>query len=678
MAAVQTQSAQGLAADTNYLTVKDLRTGLTVKVPIDVTTATIPGTAFSQLKITPTTPPPEDPGDKVPIRLYDPGLRNTTVSRSKVSLSVFNKETNSSRLLYRGYDVEELVEKSNYLEVAFLLIYGELPTAQEYEHWADAVMTHTYIHSDLEKQMTTFRHDAHPHGMLISTIASLSTFHPESNPCLKGSGMYMLPKAAPGKALSEEDEATAKEVRGSRNRITFRMLGKIPTIAANVYRHRLGRAYNHPMPNTMDYAENILYMMDKLNEQDYKPDPRLVKILNTMFILLAEQGSNCSTVFMRHLMSSGVDPYTALSGAAGALFGERKAAAVIGMLEHIGKVEKIQLFLTKFKRRDSLSGLPSGNLFGFGHRIYKTGDPRVRIAKKMAFQLFELMGKDHLAKLAIALEEATAKDEWFTTRGLYPNVDYWTAIVFHTLRFPPDMFPVLQTVPRVAGLVANCWESLDDPDYKIFRPRQIYTGEVLRSYVAPKTRRLTNVMPLLDSLSYPTAADPTAAKRRGAADPNSLAEIDNLISRTQQSLEDLNIRLTEIETGALSPGGDGGSSGGEQHQDARGLRGRVSNWVSSQLFSSPSGVGITLQLTERLRQTQAELTQLLTKQREMILAERVEGASPTLSHQQQPQQPQDHLHAPVPSSSRRPSGKAPRLSSGNTTPRPIATPEPQS
>ncbi|KAJ3170115.1 hypothetical protein HDU87_008832 [Geranomyces variabilis] len=673
MAAVQQPPLTATAStDNNYLTVKDLRTGLSVRVPIDVVTATIPGTAFSQLKITPTIPPPEDPNDKVPIRLYDPGLRNTTVCRSKISSSVFDKETNTSRLLYRGYDVEELVEKSNYLEVAFLLIYGELPTAKEYEHWADAVMTHTYVHSELEKQMTTFRHDAHPHGMLISTIASLSTFHPESNPCLKGSGMYMMPKAAPGKALSEEEETTAKEVRSARNHLIFRILGKTPTIAANVYRHRLGRPYNHPMPNSLNYAENVLYMMDKLNEQDYKPDPRLVKILDTMFILLAgsfweelhgeqEQGSNCSTVLMRHLMSSGVDPYTALSGAAGALFGERKSAAVIGMLEKIGKVEKIQLFLTQVKRT-------AGKLVGFGHRIYKKGDPRVRIAKKMAFELFDLMGKDHLAKLAIALEEAVLKDDWLTTRGMYPNVDFWSAVVFHTLRFPPDMFPVLQTVPRVSGFVANCWESLDDPDYKIFRPRQIYTGEVLRRYAAPKARRLTNVMPLLDNTTY-AGSDPTAAKRRGAADPNSLAEIDNLISRTQQSLEDLNLRLVEIETGA---GADG--EGSEHHRDARGgIRNRVSTWVSSQLFSSPSGVGITLQLTERLRQTQSELTQLLSKQREMIISERADSAAP-LPEQSSPQQ---HLSTPAPSD-RRLSAKSPRLSSGNTTPRPIATPEPPS
>ncbi|TPX60390.1 hypothetical protein PhCBS80983_g01809 [Powellomyces hirtus] len=652
MAAVMTQNA-----DTNYLTVKDLRTNTTIRVPIDLKTNTIPGTAFAQLKIKPTVPPADDPNDKVPIRLYDPGFKNTTVCRSKVSCV----DGENGKLFYRGYDVEELVEKSNYLEVAFLLVYGELPTADEYQHWADAVMTHTYVHSELEKQMMTFRYDAHPHGMLISTIASLSTFHPEANPALRGLDLYMLPKVAAGQKKTEQEEEKAKDVRAARNRAVFRMFGKVPTIAANVYRHRLGRPYNHPMPNSTNYTENILYMMDKLNEPNYKPDPRLVKILDTMFILLAEHGSNCSTVMMRHLMSSGVDPYTALSGAAGALFGERKATEVIDMLKQIGKVEKIQLFLTKVKRKDSSVGVSPTQradrplrLMGFGHRVYRHGDPRVRIAKKMAFQLFDLMGKDHIANLAIALEEAAGADEWFIKRGLHANVDFWTAIVFHTLRFPTDMFPVLMTVPRVAGFVANCWESLDDPEYKIFRPRQIYIGEVIRHYRPTLTRRMTNSMPSLEA-QY-RGSDPVAAKRRGTADPNTLAEIDDLITRTQDSLEELNQKLVEIETaGPQSPS-----------TDETGLGSRVSTWVSSRFFSNPSGVGLTLQLTERLRQTQAELTNLLSMQRELIMAERQE-------------EEQDHTHlAPVPE--RRASAKSPKLRSGNSTPRPIATstPEPSS
>ncbi|KAJ3019903.1 hypothetical protein HKX48_001627 [Thoreauomyces humboldtii] len=649
-----------LPADRNYLTVKDLRSGASVRVPIDTRLGTIPGTAFAQLKINQTTPAPEAPEDKVPIRLYDPGFKNTTVCRSKVSSIDEN-----GKLLYRGYDVEELVEKSNYLEVAYLLIYGELPDAQEYEHWAQAVMTHTYIHEGLEKQMMTFRYDAHPHGMLIATIASLSTFHPEANPALKGTEFYMLPKSVPGQALKPEDEENAKETRAARNRAVFRILGKIPTIAANAYRHRLGRPYNHPMPNSLSYAENLLYMMDKLNEPEYKPDSRLVKILDTMFILLAEHGSNCSTVLMRHLMSSGVDPYTALSGAAGAIFGERKASAVIDMLKQIGKVEKIQLFLTKIKRKDSSAGVSGAGkgqrsdrplrLMGFGHRIYKHGDPRVKIAKKMAFELFDLMGRDNIAELAIALEEAAIADEWFTKRGLYANVDFWTAIVFHTLRFPTDMHPVLLTVPRVAGLMAHCWESLDDPEYKIFRPRQIYTGESQRRYVPTLTRIVTDGTPALEA-DY-VRSDPLAAKRRGTADPNTLSEIDDLITRTQSSLEELNNKIIEIE-----------NAGGDDGTDVEGgLSDRVSTWVSSRLFRNPNGAGLSLQLTERLRETQAELTQLLGKQREILLADREESSPVEGQHPSQILTPD------------RPAGaKSPILRSGNHTPRPIANPEPRS
>ncbi|TPX67369.1 hypothetical protein SpCBS45565_g03810 [Spizellomyces sp. 'palustris'] len=657
-------TASPVPADNNYLTVTDPRTNTTITIPINSKTKTIPGTAFAQLKITPTKPPSDDPTDKVPIRLYDPGFENTTVCKSKVS----KIDPDNGKLYYRGYDVEELVEKSTYLEVAYLLIYGNLPTKAEHEHFTKAVMTHTYMHTELERQMLTFRYDAHPHGMLISTIASLSTFHPEANPALHGVDMYMMPKTTPGKELSADEQEKAEAVRSVRNRAIFRMLGKIPTIAANVYRHRLGRPYNHPMPNCLDYCENVLYMMDKLNEPDFKPDPRLVKILNSMFILLAEHGSNCSTVLMRHLISSGVDPYTALSGAAGALFGERKASAVVDMLKQIGKVEKIQLFLSMVKRKETdaaalygSNGLGSGKkatqkntrplrLMGFGHRIYKAGDPRVRVAKKVAFELFDLMGKDKLVEIAIALEEAVMGDEWFVQRGLYANIDFWTAVVFHTLRFPPDMFPVLMTVPRVAGFVANCLESLDDPEYKIYRPRQVYIGETLRSYAPTRTRRLTNVTPALEA-QY-VRSDPLAAKRRNVADPNTLAEVDDLISRTQKSLEDLNDRLLEIE------------GAGVEVVNESGIRNRFSTWVASRLFGNPSGVGHTMHLTERLHQTQAELTRLLDRQREILVAETAAEESESEPPRQLPQSADRQLGA-----------RSPDLSSGSRSPRPILVPE---
>ncbi|KAI8819592.1 citrate synthase-like protein [Fimicolochytrium jonesii] len=659
----------------NSLTVTDPRTNTVVKIAIDPRFGTIPGTAFAQFKLKPTIPPSDDPNDRVPLRLYDPGFKNTTVCRSKIS----NVDGENGKLYYRGYDVEELCEKSNFLEVAYLLNYGELPDPMEAEKWSKAVMTHTYIHAELEKQMMSFRYDAHPHGMLIATIASLSTFHPEANPALQGTDFYMSPKIPAGQEPTPEQAEKVKHAQEVRNKATFRMLGKTATIAANVYRHRLGRPYNHPMPGVSSYTENLLYMMDKLNEPDYRPDRRLVRALDTMFILLAEHGSNCSTILMRHLMSSGVDPYTALSGSAGALFGERKASAVITMLKEIGKVEKIQHYLSIVKRRESFVGNIGmqkinrpARLMGFGHRVYKTGDPRVKIAKKVAFDLFALMGKDNVAELALALEEAVAADEWFTKRGLYPNIDFWSAIVFHTLGFPVDMFPVLLTVPRVAGLIANCWESLDDPEYKIYRPRQIYTGEVIRKYSRAQERRLS-----LDNsaLAY-LQNDPLAAKRRGTADPNSSHEIDDIVSRTQRSIDELNDKLLELETLGVDP--QLASAGGPRQQGgatalATNLSTRVSSWVSGRLFNSPTGVGHTLQLAEQLRKTQAELTTLLEKQREMLVAnaEANSDSNPARNEEPQASSLASSTLSPTAADWRASSGRSPNLLGGGS-PRAIA------
>ena len=293
------------------LTVTEPLSNATITIPISDQNS-IPAAAFGQLKIPQTCPKPEQPDDKVPVRLFDPGFKNTAVCKSAIS----HIDGDKGKLFYRGYDVEELVEQSTFLEVAFLLIYGTLPSQSQYDAWVYKVMHHTYVHTEIEEQMLTFRFDAHPMGMLIATIASLSTFHPEANPALQGPNLYMKPKNASNDEINAADAARDKAI--------YRMLGKVPTIAANAYRHRQGRAYNPPMSHTSSYCENLLYMMDKLNEQDYRPDARLVRVLEKAFILLAEHGTNCSTVMMRHLGSSGVDPYTALSGASGALFGERK------------------------------------------------------------------------------------------------------------------------------------------------------------------------------------------------------------------------------------------------------------------------------------------------------------------------------------------------------------------
>jgi citrate synthase len=299
------------------LLVKETKSGQSVEIP--VVNNSIPATYFSKLRLPQTTPPSQ--GDTVPLRLYDPGFKNTAVCNTKIS----RVDPNGS-LLYRGYDIETLFENSSFLETAYLLIFGNLPNREQLDEFNNGVLGHTYLHAEMERQMLTFRYDAHPMGMLIATVASLSTFTPDANPAIRSSeNLYMLPKST----STDEDKKQFDFAMANRLKVMYRALGKVPTIAAAVYRHRLGRNYNHPMYNSTSYCENLLYMMDKLNEPDYKPNPKIVKILDKLFIVLAEHGVNCSTVMMRHLASSGVDPYTALSGTAGALFGERKSYIVI-------------------------------------------------------------------------------------------------------------------------------------------------------------------------------------------------------------------------------------------------------------------------------------------------------------------------------------------------------------
>ncbi|KAH6561406.1 hypothetical protein BASA50_009503 [Batrachochytrium salamandrivorans] len=551
----------------NSLTVTDTTTGLTVTIPIGANN-TIPATSFTQFKIAQTCPAPDAApvsttaqeggcpvavaasgnDNKVPIRLYDPGFKNTAVCKTTIS----SVDGENGKLFYRGYDVEELVEKSDFLEVAYLLIYGDLPSSQKvFEEWVGNVMHHTYLHVELERQMRMFRFDAHPMGMVVSTIASLSTFHPEANPALKGEGLYMNPKIAAGQQPTDSDVAKIEGAKAARSRAIYRILGKIPTIAANAYRHRLGRPYNRPMFNGIDYCENLLYMMDHLNEPDYRPDPRLVKILNKAFILLAENGSNCSTIMVRHLSSSGVDPFTNLAGAAGALFGERKSAAVIEMLQKIGSVDNIDKYLELVKLPGTSSGATDSirsssnmrktrvRLMGFGHRIYKTHDPRVRICKGLVLELFELMGKNSVGELAIALEAKALADPYFTDRKLYPNIDYWMGVLFHTLQFPSDMFPVWMFIPRVAGMLAHLIENIDDPEYKIYRPRQIYIGQGRRQYEGLGRKR---AMSLSSDMAPPKLdihyglSDPQAARRRGAtAEADALEELNHI----QKALADV-------------------------------------------------------------------------------------------------------------------------------------------
>ncbi|KAJ3225541.1 hypothetical protein HDU81_007795 [Chytriomyces hyalinus] len=600
----------------HYLLVTDTVTGTSIRVPINTRHNTVASSAFAALKVPQTMPLPLTP-QTTPVRIYDNGFKNTVVCTSKVSQLMAATDGANARLTYRGYGVEELVEKSTFLEVAFLLIHGELPSKEESHKWTDAVLEHTYVHAELEKQMTTFRHDAHPMGMLIATVASLSTFHPDANPALQGDAMYMKPKAV---TTSADERLLAKTV-ANRNRAITRILGKVPTIAGFAYRNRMGRTYNSPMPNCSNYAENFLYMIDKLNEPNYIPDPRIVKVLDKMFILLAEHGSNCSTITMRHLTSSGVDPYTALSGAYGALFGERKASAVIDMLNLIGTPENVQPFLDLVKAKacvvkgdkgglaakKSDSGVPvaATRLQGFGHRIYKSTDPRCEIAKKLAFELFDLIGKGSLGSLALHLEETALSDSYFTSRNLYPNIDFWTAVVFHVLGFPSDMFPVLTAIPRTAGLIAHCQESLDDPEYKIYRPRQVYTGEFLREYVHDRAE--IDVEGVEDAFvegegaggyvkSLPAQANKRLSLSQAPApltdgiEAQKLLEFQGMIERTRASIKEL-ARMSENNPATKK---------------------KYSAWVIRK-----SQDGIEAQ-SERLSKTQNELQDLLKKQEELL------------------------------------------------------------
>jgi citrate synthase len=394
------------------------------------------------------------------MKLYDPGYVNVVNCTSRICYI----DGDTGILEYRGYPIEQLAEKSTFLEVAFLLIYGELPTKADFKVWQKKIMTHTFIHTDVAQMMKSFRYDAHPMGMLVSTMAAVSTFHPESNPALQGENVYDGIKV--------------------RNKQVHRILGIMPTIAANSYRHRIGRNYNLPQ-NDLGYVENFLYMLDRLSETKYKPHPKLVKALDVLFILHAEHELNCSTAAVRHLASSGVDVYTCVAGAAAALYGPKHGGAneaVVRMLESIGDKKNIPQFIEDVKNRKKL-------LFGFGHRVYKNYDPRAKIVRKIANDVFEVVGKESLIEIAVELEKIALSDEFFIKRKLYPNVDFYSGVIYRSLGFPTDYYPVLFTIPRTAGWLAHWLEFLDDKEQKIVRPRQNYKGSTRRDYITMEDRK---------------------------------------------------------------------------------------------------------------------------------------------------------------------------------------------
>jgi citrate synthase len=425
----------------NSLTITDNRTGKTYDVQIE--NETIPAQALRQIKVN---------DDDFGLMTYDPGYGNTAACKSDITYIDGDKGI----LLYRGYPIEQLAEKSTFLEVAYLLIYGELPTRQQFDKWQHDVLHHTFVHENLGRMLEAFRHDAHPMSMLISALSIMSTFHPE--------------------AQQVEDEA-------GRNKQVLRILGKLPTVAAFAYRHRIGRPYNYPNSD-LDYTSNFLYMLDYMNQTQYEVNPVLAKALDVLFILHADHEQNCSTAVMRNIGSALSDPYSAMSGAAAALFGPRHGGAneaVVKMLTEIEDVKNVPAYVERVKKGDF-------RLMGFGHRVYKNYDPRARIIKKIAYDVFEVTGTDPLLDIALALEEVALNDDYFIGRKLYPNVDFYSGIIYRAMRFPSDMFTVLFALGRAPGWLAQWIELVNDPDQRIARPRQIYLGAEERDYVGLDAR----------------------------------------------------------------------------------------------------------------------------------------------------------------------------------------------
>ncbi|OWM73312.1 hypothetical protein CDL15_Pgr001426 [Punica granatum] len=374
----------------------------------------------------------------------DPGYLNTAPVRS----SICYIDGDAGILRYRGYPIEELAESSSFVEVAYLLMYGNLPSQSQLADWEFAISQHSAVSQGILDIIHAMPHDAHPMGVLVSAMSALSVFHPDANPALRGQDIYK-----------------SKQVRDKQ---IARILGKVPIIAAAANLRLEGRPPVLPS-NSLSYAENFLYMLDSLGNRSYKPNPRLARVLDVLFILHAEHEMNCSTTAARHLASSGVDVYTALAGVVGALYGPLHGGAneaALKMLNEIGSVDKIPEFIEGVKNR-------KWKMSGFGHRVYKNYDPRAKVIRKLAEEVFSIVGRDPLIEVAVALEKAALADEYFVKRKLYPNVDFYSGLIYRAMGFPTEFFPVLFAIPRMAGYLAHWRESLDDPDTKIMRPQQM-------------------------------------------------------------------------------------------------------------------------------------------------------------------------------------------------------------
>ncbi|MBA2581009.1 MAG: citrate synthase [Thermoleophilaceae bacterium] len=437
MADEQTQEAQrsdgevardgGAPADS--LSVTDNRTGQSYEV--EVVDGTVKAMDFRQIKVS---------EDDFGLMTYDPAFTNTAACRSEITFV----DGDNGVLEYRGYPIDQLCEHSTYLEVAYLLIHGELPAPEQQEAWVYDITHHTFVHENIKKFVEGFRYDAHPMGMLLATVGALSTFYP-----------------------------TAKDIDDDRERYisAVRMIAKMPTLAAFAYRQLLGLPYVYP-DNDLDYSGNFLSMLFRMSEPQYEPDPRLTRALDNLFILHADHEQNCSTSAVRSVGSSRVDPYSAVAAGVAALYGPLHGGAneaALAMLDRIGTVENIPDFLEGVKAGDE-------RLMGFGHRIYKNYDPRAQIIKKNVDEVMEVTGKNPKLQIATELEKRALDDSYFTDRKLYPNVDFYSGLIYEALNLPRDMFTVMFAIPRTSGWIAQWLEMQDDPDTKIARPRQIYTG----------------------------------------------------------------------------------------------------------------------------------------------------------------------------------------------------------
>ena len=416
------------------LTVVDERTGETVAVPIE--DGTIRATALKPLGL----------------MSYDPAFLNTASVRSAIT----EIDGDAGILRYRGYPIDQLATESSYLETAYLLIHGELPTKAELAAWSHEITVHTFLHENVKRLMEGFRYDAHPMGMLVSMLGALSTFYPEA-------------------AKVDDPEVRLLQV--------VRLIAKVPTVAAWSYRHSRGLPYVYP-DNDLGFTTNFLSMMFRMAEPRYGAEPALERALEVLFILHADHEQNCSANAMRSIGSSQVDPYSAMAGAAAALYGPLHGGAneaVLRMLVEIGEAKRVPEFIARVKAGE-------GRLMGFGHRIYKNYDPRAKIIKEAADAVFEVTGRNPLLDVALELEKIALEDEYFVSRKLYPNVDFYSGLIYEALGLPVAMFPVMFAIPRTAGWLAQWLEGVVDPEQKIARPRQLFVGEDERDYVPVESR----------------------------------------------------------------------------------------------------------------------------------------------------------------------------------------------